>query len=218
MSEVLSSSPSPGRPTSAADVMLAAYRALSPQEQEEAYALIQKARLERLAGEDSQMGRVLASLQRVADLLGEAPGIEDYKRVRAELQEEGEQLMPASRVLKQFDGSWRLAKEAVDLAETSTAREIEARFARRRLGKVWRYTDKTLREILSRCAADLGHVPQVAEFDHWRQRELELASARGEESHLPSATPYRRRWGTWERALLALGYSQAEINGRLERS
>jgi hypothetical protein len=204
------------RPTTAPELLLIAYRALSPSEQERAFQLIHEARVQRLAGEDSETGQMLRCLRRVTELLGEVPGMDEYKRVQKALAAEGEHLEPVSRVYKHF-GSWHLAKEAVGFSETTTARKIDARFASRKLGKVWRYTDATLRDALSRCVNELGHVPQVAEFDHWRQRELELAQARGEDPHLPSATPYRRRWGTWEKALLSFGYSQAEIDGRLER-
>jgi hypothetical protein len=203
--------------TPAPELLLIAYRALSPSEQEQAYELIHNARLQRLAGDDSEAGRMISSLKRVADLLGEAPGIEDYKRIRTELANDGEQLEPVSRIVKHFNGSWHLAREAVSLVEINTPRRIEARFAHRRLGKVWRYTDESLRECVQRCASEIGHVPQIAEFDHWRHRELELATARGEDLHLPSAGPYRRRWGTWAAALSAFGYSDDEIQGRLER-
>ena len=203
--------------TSAPGLLLIAYRALSTDEQEEAFGLINQARLQRLAGENSEFGQLIASLKTVADALGEAPGIDDYKRIRRELEAEGQTLEPVSRILKHFNGSWYLAKEALGLSEGSSARKIEARFARRKRGKVWRYTDLTLKDILDRAVADIGHVPQVAEYDHWRQRELELAKARGEELHLPCAAVYRRRWQTWEGALRFFGYSEAEIAGRLER-
>ena len=52
-------------------------------------------------------------------------------------------------------GSWRRAREALDLSATTTARKIEARFRARRLGKVWRYTEDTLRETLVRCGRAL---------------------------------------------------------------
>jgi len=149
-------------------------------------------------------------------VLGETPGIEDYKRIRQELAKQGEELEPVSRITRHFEGSWYLAREALDLSETTTARRIEERFRKRRLGKVWRYSDRTLKETLIRAVEEIGHVPQVAEFDWWRQRQLDLASARGDQLYLPSATPYRRRWGTWAAALRHFGYSQAEIDGRLE--
>lgn len=203
--------------TPAPDLLLVAYRALSSSEQEEVFELINGARLRRLAGENSEFGQLLASLKTVADALGEAPGIDDYKRIRRALEAEGQTLEPVSRILKHFNGSWHLAKEALGLSESSSARKIEARFAARKRGKVWRYTDARLREVVGECVAAVEHVPQVAEFDHWRHRELELAKARGQELHLPSASPYRRRWGTWEKALRFFGYSEAEIAGRLER-
>lgn len=206
------------QPTSAPDLLLIAYRALSPGEQEQAFELLSKARLQRLAGEESEFGQLLKALQRVAEIVGEAPGIEDYKRVRAQLRESGEELPPPSHIQKHFNGSWHLAKEAIGLAESNTPRLIEARFAKRKLGKIWRYTDASLQEAITKCVAGIGHVPQVAEFEYWRQRELELAKAQGQELHLPSVTPYRRRWQTWEKALSSFGYSVDEINGRLERS
>jgi hypothetical protein len=204
-------------PTPAPELLLIAFKALNISEQEQAHQLISEVRLQRLAGEDSEIGRLLASLRRAAEVLGEAPGIEDYKRVRRHLAEDGETLVPVSRILKHF-GSWHLAKEAIGLAEINTARQIEARFAQRKLGKVWRYTDQTLGEVLQNCVAALGHVPQVAEFDHWRRREFELAQAEGRELHLPGAAAYRRRWETWADALRFFGYSDDQINGRLERS
>jgi hypothetical protein len=63
---------------------------------------------------------------------------------------------------------------------------------------------------------DLGHVPVVIEFELWRQREIELAKARGEDLFLPSDSPYRRRWGGWEAALRHFGFEPEEIEGRLE--
>jgi len=205
------------RPTSAPELLLIAYRALSPSEQEQAHQLISSARVERLAGEDSETGRLLGDLRRVAEVVGQAPGVEDYKQVRREIAASGGgELAPVSQILKHFDGSWFSAKEALGLSETTTARKIDARFASRKLGKVWRYSDATMGEVLRRCVRDLGQVPQVAQFNHWRWREQELARERGQECHLPSPGAYRRRWGTWEDALLSFGYSKDEIDGRLE--
>ncbi len=105
-------------------------------------------------------------------------------------------------------GSWRRAKEALDLSETTTARRIEARFRFRRMGKVWRYSEDVMRETLVRCAEHYGRPPLVAEFEWWRDRELELARAEGNDAlHLPSPSQYRRRWGSWEAALLHFGYT-----------
>lgn len=43
---------------------------------------------------------------------------------------------------------------------------IEARFRYRKLGKVWHYTEDSLRDALAQCSIYLGgHVPSVAEFD-----------------------------------------------------
>ncbi len=64
--------------------------------------------------------------------------------------------------------------------------------------------------------AGSGLPPSVAEFEWWRERELRLAEATGEDLNLPSSSPYRRRWGTWEEALLAFGFTADEVALRLE--
>ena len=57
----------------------------------------------------------------------------------------------------------------------------------------------------------------MAEFEWWRDRVLELVRAQGNDTlHLPSATPYRKRWKTWEDALVHFGYSREEIERRLD--
>jgi hypothetical protein len=202
--------------TSGTDVVLAGFTALDTEEQDEAFAQISEVRMRRLAGEDSETGRVLRSLCRVRDHLGEAPNSTTYREAWAELRKAGEAVESLPVVIRHF-GSWRRAAEALMLSSHTSARKIDARFSRRRLGKVWRYTAKTLEETLRRCVEAIGHVPQVAEFEHWRARELELARARGDDAlHLPSATPYRRRYGTWEKALLTFGYTPDEVAERLE--
>jgi hypothetical protein len=107
-------------------------------------------------------------------------------------------------------------QRGLELGDTTTPRKIEARFRSRLVGKVHRYREETLRETLERCAADLGHVPLIIEFEHWRQRKLELAKAQGQELFLPSDSPYRRRWGSWQDALLHLGFTPEAIAERLE--
>lgn len=115
-------------------------------------------------------------------------------------------------------GSWRAAKEALELSAATTPRKIEPRFRARLVGKVHRYREDWLRETLEKCVADLGRVPLVIEFEHWRQREIDLAKAQGKELFLPSDSPYRRRWGTWENALLHFGYEPEEVLARLKRA
>lgn len=205
---------SEARPTSAVEVLTSCFSVLSPEEQEELLRACQSLWLSQLEEGNTEMKKMLASLQRVAEVLGETPGIDDYKRVRTELDED---LEPVSRILKHFHGSWHLAREALDLTETSTPRRIQERFASRRLGKIWRYTDETLKATVVRASKEIGHAPQVAEFHWWRERQIELAKSRGEDLHLPSAAPYRRRFGSWADALRAFGFSEDAINQRLEQ-
>jgi len=201
--------------TSGTDLLLAAFRVLDLEEQERALDGMTHLLIERRDGLDSEGHRYLTALRRVAEILGETPAPNDYRRIREELGERGEELPEISRVIRHF-GTWRLAKEALALSETTTTRRIEARFRYRKRGKVWRYSSEALAEALNRCAAATGRVPLVAEFEHWRERELELAKERGEELHLPSPTPYRKRWGTWEAALRHHGFDEGAIAGRLE--
>lgn len=58
----------------------------------------------------------------------------------------------------------------------------------------------------------------MAEFEWWRDHELELARAEGNDAlHLPSPNPYRRRWGSWEAALLYFGDTPDRVAERLEQ-
>jgi len=160
---------------------------------------------------------MVRSLRSVADELGHTPTVTEYREAERRRRGTEEALEETSRVIRHFS-SWRVAKEALDLSESSSVRKIDARFAARRLGKVWAYTEDTLRETLERCVAHYGRPPQVAEFEWWRQRELELAGAQGDDAlHLPGSGPYRRRWKSWEKALTACGYSPEEAATRLER-
>jgi Homing endonuclease associated repeat len=206
--------------TSAVDVLLAAARALSIDERERLLAGLGTMVEREQAGELGETEQLLDGLRLAAEHLGAAPSPDGYDIARRELREHGIELPPRSQLMRRFD-SWRGAKEALGLylapSKTTTPRRIEARFASRRLGKVWRYTEEALGEAMRDAVAYWGRPPRVAEFDHWRERELELAKARGDESyHLPSASPYRGRWGSWDGALLALGYAPEWIAKRLD--
>ena len=201
--------------TSGAEIVAVGFAALGADEQEEAYARVTGIRLTRLAGEESETAQLIVSLRRVADVTGEELTPDLYRQVRRELVARGEELSEFNALVRHF-GSWRVAKEALGLSEVTTPAKIEARFRARLVGKVHRYREDTLKATLEKCAADLGHVPLVIEFEHWRQREMELAKAQGQELFLPSDSPYRRRWGSWEDALLHFGFTPEAVKERLE--
>lgn len=205
------------RRTSAVELLVVGFRALSADEQEEAFLRLVDARLERLASEGDEFARHLSSLQRVAELTAGDVTPATYRAARRELVAAGEEVVELNTLIRYF-GSWRRAKEALGLSEVATARKIEARFRGRLIGKVHVYREETLKEVLLRCVSALGvKAPLVVEFEHWRYRELELAKAEGRELFLPSASPYRRRFGTWEKALEALlELSTEEAAARLE--
>ena len=203
---------------SAGDAIAIIFAALSREEQEEVFERLVEARARRDAVGESQMARCLRSLQLVAEHVGHVPSVDEYKQASSELIAEGHDVETFARLYRHFDKSWRRVREALALSETTTARRIEARFRYRKVGKVWRFTDDTLGESLARCVEHYGHVPMVAEYTWWRDRELELARAAGNDAlHIPSPNPYRRRWKTWEAALLHFGYTPDQVAERLER-
>lgn len=207
-------------PLSAVELLAISYRALSPIEQAEVLDRFQEIRLQRTVGEQTETERMLSSLQRVCELVGHSPTVSDYREaVQQEMRGELDlSLEPLSRVIPHF-GSWRMAREALDLTETTTPRRIAARFANRRVGRVHRYSDATLRQTLRQAADDLGHVPQTNEYARWREQTIETARAAGQRTfQLPGVAPLRARYGGWEDVLRAGGFTEAEIAARLERS
>jgi len=203
--------------TSAVDALLLVFNALTDDEQNEVSERIDERKALQLAAEENEMARYIRSLRRVAEVVGREPSVDDYRDQSPILIGEGEDIEPFHRLYTYF-GSWRRAREALGLAESTSPRRIEARFQARRMGKIARYTDELLKETLDRCVADYGHPPRVNQFEWWRERELELARAGGIDTlQLPSSSPYRKRWGTWERALVHFGFSLDEIEQRLEQ-
>jgi hypothetical protein len=204
--------------TSAVDALLVLYEALSEAEQDAAYARVLERRLQRREAADTELARYVRSLRRVAEAIGETPGVQDYQRVSRELIAQGEDLETFKRLYKFFDCSWPRAREALELSEETTVRGIEARFRNRKLGKIAKYTEDVLRETLVRAVEYYQRPPSVEEFTWWRERQIELARAQGEEyPHIPTDSPYRRCWRTWESALLHFGYTPEEVALRLEQ-
>jgi hypothetical protein len=214
--------------TSATDIVIAAYNTLNEDERDEVFERIRERRVIDAAGTESDAARFVRSLRRVAEYVGHPDqtdlSVGVYKQASAELIAEGEDIETFGRLYGHY-GSWPRAREALELSETTTVRRIEARFRYRQVGKVWRYSEPMMRDALARCIAyyatleerDIPRGVSVAEFEHWRDRELELAQARGDrEFHLPSSSPYRRRWKTWEAALLHFGYTPEQVAARLE--
>jgi hypothetical protein len=207
-----------GPMTSAVDALVVLFETLAPEEREGALRRMHERWLQQQAGEESEAARFLRSLVRARDALGRSDfSASEYNEVRSALLAEGEELAPFSQIVRYFH-SWRMAKEAIQLAEATTTRRIDARFSKRRLGKVWRYSEQTLGETLARSVAEIGHVPQVAEYDWWRERQVQLARAQGNDAiHIPSPNAYRKRWQTWEGALLHFGYTPEAIAARADR-
>jgi len=197
--------------TPAAEVLAIVFQALASDEQEAAFARIKELRLRRLAGTEAEIARFIRALSAVQEQASGQLAVDDYREWQPKLLAEGIDAPPIGQIIKYF-GSWKRAKEALGLSDDETAQKIDARFRSRRVGKVHRYRDQTLRETLERCAAYVGHPPLVAEFESWRYREIELAKAQGESIAIPSGSPYRLRFGSWEAALRHFGFTQADID------
>jgi hypothetical protein len=203
-----------------ADVVIAAWRSLDSEQREAAFLKIAELRVIEAAGQDSDATRMIQSLRRVAECVDGAVSPGDYKRVREQLVAAGEDIAPLHEQIKHY-GRWRAAKDALALSETETPRRIDARFRFRRLGKVWRYTDETLRATFEACVNHYGRPPTLAEFEWWREQQIQKAKAKAtgdiDGEHLPSAGPYRKRWDTWERTIANYGHDDEEATSRWSR-
>ena len=204
-------------PTPATDVLLIIFAALEDAEQEEVIERIATIRAIDSVSAESASAPFLRSLRRVTEFIGHEPMVDEYKDACAALREAGEDIIGFSAVVRHF-GTWRRAKEALDLSQITSIRHVEARFRHRRVSKIWRYTEATLRETIERVVAYYGSIPTIQEFDAWRQRELRLATAEGNDAlQVPSTRPFRERYHGWENALLHFGYAAEDIAKRLER-
>src|SRR5579864_6820068 len=101
---------------SASDVLALAFAALDPEDQDEAFARINDIRLTRLACAETESAAMIRSLRRVADVADGELSPDLYRRVRRELVSAGEEIHDFNVVSRHF-GGWRLAKEALGLAE-----------------------------------------------------------------------------------------------------
>jgi Homing endonuclease associated repeat len=209
--------PAQSRPLTAVELLGVAFAALSAEEQDQTSACLVQLRLERLAESETRHQSLLASLARAAAIAGPDLTIERYKAARLALGKEGVAIAEVNRLIR-FYGSWTAACKALEFSAGMTPSAVATRLKKRRLGKVWRYSEEALGAALAEAVAALGHVPLVAEFNWWRRGALDRATRLGEEGlHLPSATPYRRRYGGWEPALLHFGYTPDQVTERLER-
>jgi hypothetical protein len=182
------------------------------------YEQITDLRLRSQGADETVAERLIRSVRLVADVDGEVPTAERYREVSKAQRATGEDLATTNELLA-FFRTWRLVREAAELAQTTSARRIEARFRSRRVAKVWRYSEDVLGATLIECAATLGdRAPTVAEFEWWREGRLQAARAAGDDAlHLPSPNPYRKSWKTWERALEHFGFDQDARDGRFQQ-
>lgn|GEM_PF-1159134 len=203
--------------TSAVEALVAASRSLTEDEQDELCERLGDLRLRRRASADDELASFVKSIKRAADHQGCQPAeltVDHYR----DAKRGGLDIEPLNRLLKRF-GSWRQAREAVELAENQTLRAVEARLAKRQAkSKIWRYSTETLKTFFAEAVEHYGRVPMSSELDDYRERRLEIARAQGNDSlHLPQAGAYRRRWGSYEAACLGMGYTPDQVAERLEQ-
>ena len=204
-----------GERTSGADVVVAGFAALPRPEQEEAYARLSELRLRQLAAEEDETAVLIAALRRVADVTGGRLTPERYAAARDELRRNGVDVPHMAKLVRHF-GGWAAAKEALALTEVTPVKKIEARFRARVEGGRPHFSASELEAALRRCADELGRVPLLSEYDAWREKELALMRARGQFPRVPSVSVFRRRFGSWEKTLVGIGFATADVYLRLE--
>jgi hypothetical protein len=165
-----------------------------------------------------QSEELRTALRRCVAELGRVPLVAEYEAWRTKelalTQARGELArVPGVESFRRRHGGWEKALIACGHSTDELYVRLEAPDRRPRLAKVWRYTDETLGDVLSECARDLGHAPLVEEFQAWRVARLKRTGARA--VGLPTDSPYRRRFGSWEGALRQFGFSDEEIAARL---
>jgi hypothetical protein len=203
--------------TGGVEAVLVLYEALSPDEREAVFERVSERRAAEQGAQETELARHLRSLRRVAEVVGCTPSVDEYRLVSKRLRAAGEDVESFASLYKHFRHSWPLAREALDLTQDASTRQVEARLRSRRVGKVARYSEADLREALARAVAHYRRPPSIVEFSWWRDRQLELASAEGREHpNIPSDSCYRSRWKTWEAALLHFGHTPEEVALRLE--
>jgi len=203
--------------TTAVDVLLVAYQALSDEEKDELDQRLCQVQLARLTTAQDELSRMLRSIQTAAQHIDCDPSRLTVTQYRQAITERDD-LVPLSRIVRRL-GSWRQAREAFELSRSTSLRAVEARLAQRKVkGKIWRYSTETLRAFFAEAVEHYGRVPLASELDEYRERRLEIARAKGDNAlHLPNAGVYRRRWGSYEKACLAIGYTPDQVAERLER-
>jgi len=76
--------------TSGVQALLIVFAALTPEEQEEAFAQLRLQRVEAQGDAEREMEIHVRSLRRVAEAVGHAPGVTEYREVSQALIAEGE--------------------------------------------------------------------------------------------------------------------------------
>jgi hypothetical protein len=142
-------------PTPATDALLILFAALEEAEQLEVAERIATIRAISAVSQESASAPFIRSLRRVAEFIGHEPMVDEYKDACALLREGGEDIKGFSTIVRHF-GTWRWAKEAMDLSKLTSIRNVEARFRHRRVNKIWRFSEETLRETLARVVAYYG--------------------------------------------------------------
>lgn len=204
--------------TSLIDLLLVAYSALEEEEQEQLFARLGEIRVRAQAAGDGETARHIASLRRVAEHVGRTDlSVDEYRDAYKQLKAEGDEEVIELNKLIRFFGRWSRAKEALDLSATNTPLKIEARFRARIAGRPRQFREDELCRALHDCAAEFGRPPLSEEYRKWRQKEIDLAKARGEDAWLPGYAAYYRRFKSWEKALIHFGFDRDEVYARLER-
>ncbi|HLX32607.1 MAG TPA: hypothetical protein VKR79_07550 [Gaiellaceae bacterium] len=161
---------------------------------------------------------LLDAIQRCGAFYGRAPLLAEYDEWRlremALMRARGEwPRVPSTSAIRRRHQSWEEALRTAGYSPEAIYVRLEAPERRSRLAKVDRYTDETLRQTLLRCGGELGHPPLVTEYVAWREEQIKRSRKR--RLSIPSNGPFRSRWGSWRKALLACGFDEKEVDARV---
>ena len=148
--------------------------------------------------------KLTRALRLVADELGRAPSTPEYAAAYKRARADGDTSLPSvSTIVKRYR-TWKRALFAAGLAGSPPSDLIQQRRLLRT--RPARYPRERLIGCLGACAADLGRVPSVRDYDAWREQKRREAVASGRaRPDVPFSRTIRERFGGWAPSLAAAG-------------
>jgi hypothetical protein len=142
----------------------------------------------------------VAAVQMVAEALGEPPSLRAYEQHRTRLGASGIVLPKAHLITRVFRGWVNALTAAGCPPRDNRRRRVDAAV---HAPLVPRFTDRECIDALVAAAAELGRAPTVRAYAAWRERRLRVLRPKRMVAAVPHEDTVRRRFGTWNQALIA---------------